>query len=181
MKKCFYIAIVIALVFTMKPVLAGEKVPKKIVAFAKKELVKTGTDPILVKAAKDQNAKDRSLADIKAFDKKFQNADENSDLIKPLVKSKAAKHLAKLQKLNDEIEEVYLLDNQGAIVATIKVEEQYYWGKHKGFAKAIKGDLWMGVEQDDDAGGEFMAMIYVPVKDNDKVVGVVAYTIELDD
>ena len=59
---------------------AGEKAPSQVIALARTALVKLGTDPVIVKAVKAENAKGKSLEHIKAMDERWRKTPGIADL-----------------------------------------------------------------------------------------------------
>ena len=68
-------------------VLAGEKAPQKVMDLARTTLVKLGEDPVIVKAVMAENAKGKTLDQIKAVDQKWQATAGLDDTMKALMDS----------------------------------------------------------------------------------------------
>ena len=183
MKRTIIVLMIIGL-FLVSGVIwvnAGEKAPQKLVDLTHSTLAKLGSDPVIVKAVKAENAKKKTLAQIKEINTKWENADENNDFVKALLKSECAMHLHKLKKSIDDVEEMYVLDNQGAVVASILFEEKYWWGELPRFKQVTKGEVFISdIEMDEDEM-EYMVHVLVPVKDGDTVIGAIDIGLEVED
>jgi len=110
------ILISMVLVWSVSAIYGGEKAPKKIVDFANSTLVKWGKDPIIVKAVKEENAKGKSLDQIKELDKKWMTTPGVDEFMKSLMENECGKYLQKLQSSAPYFSEIFVMDNQGANV-----------------------------------------------------------------
>src|SRR4030042_3397526 len=72
---------------------AGEKASQGIVNLANSTLAKFGTDPIIVGAVKAENAKRKSLDQIKELDKKWMATPGVVDYMKALMDNECGKYL----------------------------------------------------------------------------------------
>ena len=75
----------------------AEKAPQKVIDLANGELAKVGTDPVIIKAVKAENAKGKTLDQIKEKDKKWKATAGIADYMKALMDSECGKHIANIQ------------------------------------------------------------------------------------
>lgn len=74
-------------------VFAGEKAPQKVVDLSNSTLAKLGTDPLIVKAVKAENAKGKTLNQIQEMDKKWKAHAGIADYMQAMMDSECGKHL----------------------------------------------------------------------------------------
>ncbi len=162
---------------------AGEKAPQKVVDLAKKELVKYGTDPEIVKAVKAQNAAKKSLDEIKAHDKKWRGSPGIADFMRKLMDSPCGKHLQGIQKTKPHFSEIFVMDNQGANVAMTDKTSDYWQGDEAKFTESFKkgkGGIHISEVEFDDSTQAYLVQVSVPVKDGAAVIGAVTFGIDID-
>lgn len=90
-----------------------EKAPQKIVDYTNSVLLKWGTDPIIVRAVKNENSKGKSLDKIKEIDKKWIATPGVDEFMKSLMENGCGRYLQKLQKSSPFYAEIFVMDNQG--------------------------------------------------------------------
>ena len=118
MKKALTLIIVGLLVVGMTGmVCAAEKAPQKIIDLANSTLAAVGTDPVIVKAVKDENAKRKSLTQIQDKDKAWKATPGIADYMQSIMDSECGKHLRSVQDGSPYYAEIFVMDNQGANVA----------------------------------------------------------------
>jgi predicted nucleic-acid-binding protein len=130
MKKFFHIFVWVGLflILTAPMVLAAEKAPQKIQDLATNTLAPIGADPIIIEAVKAENAKGKTLDEIKAMDEKWKNTAGVADFMKALMDSACGKHIRELQKSQPYFAEIFVMDNQGANVAMTDKTSDYWQG-----------------------------------------------------
>jgi len=184
MKKAlvFVIACILA-TFGPTMVYAAEKAPKMIVDFVYSNLVALGTHPIIVKAVKAENAKGKTLAQIKEMDKKWLATPGHADYMTALMDSECGKFLRSIQNRAPYYAEIFVMDNQGANVAMTKKTTDYWQGDEAKFIESYKegkGGIYIGDIKFDDSTRAYLGHLSVPVKDGDKVIGVVTFGIDVE-
>lgn len=169
--------------FTASFVQANEKAPQKVIELAHSKLVKFGIDPIIVKAVKAENAKGKTLAQIKEMDRKWKATPGIVDYMKALMDSKPGKYLINIQKNTSYYAEIFVMDNQGANVAMTDKTSDYWQGDEAKFTESYKGGLG-GVHisevEFDDSTQAYLVQVSVPVKDGDKAIGAITFGIDVD-
>ncbi|MBN1102255.1 MAG: PDC sensor domain-containing protein [Deltaproteobacteria bacterium] len=164
-------------------VFAGEKAPQKVVDLANAELVKMGTDPIIVDAVKAENAKGKTLDQIKDMDKKWMATPGIADYMKALMDCKCGQHLRAIQKSKPYYAEIFVMDNQGANVAMTDKTSDYWQGDEAKFKASYKGGagaIHISDVKFDDSTQAYLAQVSVPVKDGDKVIGAITIGIDVE-
>lgn len=185
MKKTLSAAILtMSVLLAAAPAIAAEKAPQELVDLAHTELVKLGSDPKIIEAVAAQNGKGLSMEHIHEINGKWEEAKETDEIVTAVIANEYVTHLKQLQKsipALKEAEEIYLLDNQGALVASVKFEEDFWYGETEGFATASNGAVYVSDIEIDEDDNEYMVHAMVPVKDGDKVIGVIDIGMEVDD
>ncbi len=171
----------LALIFAIA--YAGEKASQQIVEFANSTLVKFGTDPIIVGAVKAENAKGKTLDQIKELDKKWMATPGVVDYMKALMDNECGKHLRKIQASAPYYAEIFVMDNQGANVAMSDKTSDYWQGDEAKFIKSYsggRGNVFVDDVKFDNSTQAYLVQVSVPVKDGDKVIGAITFGINVD-
>ncbi len=187
MKKAFSIlstAVLAALLLCVMGTLdAAEKAPQKVIDLAKNTLVKYGTDAVIVKAVKAENAKGKTPDQVKEHDKKWRATPGIADFMKALMESECGKHLQGIQKSRKYFAEIFVMDNLGANVAMTDKTSDYWQGDEDKFIKSYnggKGGLHISDVEFDDSTQAYLVQVSVPVKDRGKVVGAITFGVDVD-
>ena len=134
-KTMMFMAIVIFLVAGFGMVYAGEKAPQKVIDLANSTLAGHGMDPVIVAAVKAENAKGKTLAQIKEMDEKWKAHAGIADYMKAIMDSECGKHLRSIQNSAPYYAEIFVMDNQGANVAMTDKTSDYWQGDEAKFQK----------------------------------------------
>jgi hypothetical protein len=162
---------------------AAEKAPQKVVDLAQTTLVKLGTDPVIVKAVKAENARGKTLEQIKALDKTWQETAGIADYMQAMMDSECGKHLRQLQSSAPYYAEIFAMDNQGANVCMTDKTSDYWQGDEAKFTESYKGGagaMHISNVKFDDSTQAYLVQVSVPVKDGDKVIGAITIGIDID-
>lgn len=168
---------------TVVPVSAGEKAPQKVVDLANSALAATGNDPAIVKAVKEENAKGKSLDQIKEMDAKWQAHAGVADYMQALMDSECGKHLQGIQKNSEYLSEIFVMDNQGANVAMVNKTSDYWQGDEAKFQKSFaegKGAVFVDDVKFDDSTQTYLVQVSVPVMDGGKAIGAITFGVDVD-
>jgi len=184
MKKSLVFVVVVTLL-TMHPggLSAGEKAPQAVIDLTHSKLVKLGTDPIVVKAVKAENAKGKTLDQIKAMDEKWKATPGVADYMKALMESECGQYLRDFQKTTPYYAEIFVTDNQGANVAMTDKTSDYWQGDEAKFIECYKGgagEIYLNDVAFDESTQTYLVQVSVPVKDEEQVIGVVVIGIDID-
>lgn len=184
MKKSLTILVTcLFVVLTGGAVLAGEKAPQKIIDLANSKLAAYGSDPIIVKAVKAENAKGKTLAQIKAKDDQWKANAGIADYMRAMMDSECGKHLQDIQKSSEFYSEIFVMDNQGANVAMTDKTSDYWQGDEAKFKNSFAGGTGAVFVDDvefDDSSQAYLVQVSVPVKDGDQVIGAITFGIDVD-
>ena len=184
MKKALTLIIIgMFLVAGTGMVFAGEKAPQKVVNLSNSTLVKLGTDPVIVKAIKAENAKGKTLNQIQEMDKKWKAHAGIADYMQAMMDSGCGKHLRNVQNSASYYAEIFVMDNQGANVAMTDKTSDYWQGDEAKFKKSYKdgrGSVFVDEVKFDESTQAFLVQVSVPVKDGGKVIGAITFGIDVD-
>jgi len=184
MKKTLtFMAIGLFLVASVGMVYAAEKAPQKVVNLANSTLANLGTDPVIVKAIKAENAKGKSLAQIKDMDKKWKTHAGIADYMQAMMDSECGKHLRNIQVSAPYYAEIFVMENQGANVAMTDKTSDYWQGDEAKFKKSFAGgagSVFVDEVEFDDSTQSYLVQVSVPVKDGNKVIGAITFGIDMD-
>jgi hypothetical protein len=184
MKKALTLIIVgMFLIAGTQMAFAVEKAPQKVVDLAHSTLVKLGTDPVIVKAVKAENAKDKSLDQIKQMDAKWKGTPGIADYMQALMDSESGRYLRKIQDGATYYAELFVMDNQGANVAMTDKTSDYWQGDEAKFKKSYNGGagaVFIDEVEFDDSTQAYLVQVSVPVKDGNEVVGAITFGIDVD-
>jgi len=161
----------------------AEKAPPKVVELANTTLAAYGTNPAIVAAVKAENAKGKTLDQIKAIDAKWQADAGLADYMKALMDSECGQHLRKIEKSVPYFAEIFVMDNQGANVAMTDKTSDYWQGDEAKFQKSFAGGagaVFVDEVKFDESTQAYLVQVSVPVKDGDKVIGAITFGIDVD-
>lgn len=161
----------------------AEKAPQKVVDLANATLVKMGSDPVIVKAVKQENSKGKTLAQIQEMDKKWMATAGVDDFMKALMDSDCGKHLRNIQKSQPYYAEIFVMDNLGANVAMSDKTSDYWQGDEAKFTESFKGGAGAVHISDvkfDDSTQAYLVQVSVPVKDGENVIGAITIGLDMD-
>jgi hypothetical protein len=153
------------------------------VDLANKEFVKYGTDTVIIKAVKAENAKGKNLDQVKEHDKKWRTTPGVADFMKALMESQCGKYLRNIQKSKPYFAEIFVMDNLGANVAMTDKTSDYWQGDEDKFIKSYnngKGGIHISDVEFDDSTQAYLVQASVPVKDGDKVIGAITFGVDVD-
>lgn len=166
-------------VFAKEPALIAQE---KLVVL-KKNLSKNSK---VVQAIVKENAKKKSKKLILERDEKWKSSVGMTDLIRPFLENECARELRKIKKEQGYIAEIFVMDNQGAIVCETDRTSDYWQGDEAKWIQAFangKGSDHIGKPEFDESSQAFLVQVSFPVfeSDNQKAIGTVTVGIDLDD
>jgi predicted RNA binding protein with dsRBD fold (UPF0201 family) len=183
MKNILIFLVSLSLVMGLSAASAGEDAPQKALELANAFSEKYGSDPVIVKAIKKQNAKGMTLDQIKVMDKKWKAYFGTANFMKALIQNECGQLLKKIQKTQPYFAEIFVMDNQGAIVAMTEKTSDYWQGDEVKFKKSFrggKGAVHVSDVKFDDSTQAYLVQISVPVKDGGKAIGAITFGIDVD-
>lgn len=163
--------------------IGGEKAPARVETLARSELVKLSIDPIIVNAVKAENAKGKSLAQIKEMDKKWIETPGVADFMRVLMESECGLHLRELQKSMRYAAEIFVMDNQGAVVCETDKTSDYWQGDEDKFVRSFnggQGGIFIDEVEFDESTQTYMSQVSVPVMDGETVIGAITIGIDVE-
>ncbi len=182
-KTLIFVVVAVFLIVRSIMISAGEKVPQEVLDLAHAELVKWGTDPMIVGAVKAQNARGKTLEQIKTMDEQWKATPGYADFMKVLMESECGKYLREIQKKTPYYAEIFVMDNQGANVAMTDKTSDYWQGDEAKFLKSYKdgaGGIHISDVEFDDSTQAYLVQVSVPVKDEEEVIGAMTLGIDVD-
>ena len=106
---------------------AEDKVPPVVRELVQSTLMVFGSDPVIVSAVKNENAKGKTLQEIQARDKKWRENPGISQEMEAIMSSPCALRLKAIQKELGILPEIFVMDRQGANVCmTDKTSDPVY-------------------------------------------------------
>lgn len=162
---------------------AAEDAPQKVKDLAQATLAKLGTDPVIVSAVKAENAKGKTLDQIKALDEKWKATAGIADYMQALMDSQCGRHLRKIQDSKSYFAELFVMDNQGANVAMTDKTSDYWQGDEAKFKKSYNGGqgaVFVDEVEFDDSTQAYLSQVSVPVMDGGKAIGAITIGIDVD-
>jgi hypothetical protein len=162
---------------------SGEKAPPRVVAMIKTDLVKWGTDRVIVAAVRAENARRKTLDQIRAADEKWKTTPGIDAVMKSLMESECGRHLKALQSTRKAVVDLFAMDNQGAVVAMTNKTSDYWQGDEDKFTKSYNGGtggLHVSDILFDEGIQSYVVQASFPVKDNGRVIGAVTVGISVE-
>jgi hypothetical protein len=175
-------AVAFALVFSCGWAVA-EEAPQQLKEMAKSEFARLGTDPVIVAAVKAENAKGKTLDQIKAKDQEWKATPGIADYMKALMESPCGKHLREIQQTAPYYAEIFVMDNQGANVAMTDKTSDYWQGDEAKFQKSYNGGngaVFVNEVEFDDSSQAYLCQVSVPVMDGAKAIGAITIGVDVD-
>ena len=181
-KRTFFMALT-ATCFIAGISMAGEPAPEKVVALSKAELAKYSEDPVIIKAVNDENAKGKTLEQIKQTDGLWQKHAGIADNMKALMDSERGVYLRAIQSKAGYFSEIFVMDNQGSNVAMTDKTSDYWQGDEAKFQKSFNngsGAVFIDEVKYDDSSQAYIVQVSVPVMDAGKAIGAITFGIDVD-
>jgi hypothetical protein len=184
MKKLTFILLLFVIAMAGRGQAYGqEKAPQEVIEIANSKIIQFGQDEVIVNAVKAENAKGKTLDQIKALDKKWKETPGIDDFMKSIMVSECGKHLQNLQEGAKYITEIFVMDNQGANVAMSDKTSDYWQGDEDKFTESYnggKGAVHISDVEFDDSSQTYVVQVSVPVKDGSTVIGAITVSIDVD-
>jgi cell fate (sporulation/competence/biofilm development) regulator YmcA (YheA/YmcA/DUF963 family) len=180
-KKVGLIFVGIALLFGFQTAVA-EQASKQVVDLGNSAIAAFGTDPVLVRAVKQENARTKTLDQIKALDQRWVNTPGIADFMKGVLSNATADYLKDIQKQEVYYAEIFLMDNQGALVASTDKTSDYWQGDEAKFKHPFStGTIHVSDVEFDTSAQAYLVQISVPIKDGNAVIGAITFGLNLDE
>ena len=140
-----------------------------------------GSDAAIVAAVKAQNAKHVSLAKIKQLDTQWTEGKAGT-LVKQTTSGACADHLRQLAASNAAYGEVFVMDDQGALVCANAKTTDYWQGDEAKWQRAFNGGagaVFIDRPRYDDSASRNLAQISIPVMENGRAIGAITVGLSL--
>ncbi len=184
MKKIMTLVVACMIVIALSGVLpAAEKAPQKVIDLANSTLVKLGTDNTIIQAVKAENAKNKTLAQVKELDAKWKATPGIAGFMKPLMESKCGRHLSSIQNASPYYAEIFVMDNLGGNVCMTDKTSDYWQGDEAKFKESYKdgkGALHVSKVKFDDSTQTYVVQVSVPVVDGSEIIGAITFGVDVD-
>ncbi len=150
--------------------------------YVKKYLLPYCTNSVFVKEVKAQNAKGRSLDEIKSIDKEWVDAEDVLPIHEEMMGNATANEIRKAVKELGVVGETFVMDNQGANVGQNELTSDFWQGDEAKWSKAFvdgKGGVDFGKEKLDKSTNAVDQKVSLPIIDEKgTVIGAVCFGIK---
>ncbi len=143
-----------------------------------------GENPVIVAAVIAQNEKNVSLNEIKELDAQWQAASDLTPFMRDLMQNEAARELVTLEQSQPYFLEVFVMDNQGALVALTNKTSDYWQGDEAKWQKSFNnGNAAVHISdvEFDDSAAANLVQVSVAVKSEGKVIGALTVGVNVDE
>lgn len=184
-KRCCasLVGVFLAVLVTGAPFCWAETAVQKVTNYANTQLFQIAAEKVIVDAVKAENAKRKSLDQIKKLDEKWMGTSGVDDLMKGMMTSPAGKKLTEVAEKYTFLREIFLVDNQGANVALTEKTSDYWQGDEPKFKKSFteeQGTVFVDDVKFDRSTKSFLAHVSVPVVEGKNVIGVLIFGVDMD-
>lgn len=183
MKKLLSAILTSCLLISFGSLAFAEEAPKKIKDLAQNKLAAYGKDPVIVNAVKAENAKGKTLDQVKAKDKEWIATAGIADNMQAIMGSECGTYLRSIQKSAPYYAEIFVMDNQGANVAMTDKTSDYWQGDEAKFKKSFNGGagaVFVDKVEFDDSAQAYLVQVSVPVWDGGQAIGAITFGIDVD-
>ena len=183
MKKVIIAVVICLALMHYGTVSAEQKAPQQMIDLANTTLVKLGVVSVIVKAVKTENAKGKTLQEIKEMDKKWRATPGIADFMQSLIESECGQHLRRLQQMAPHYVEIFVMDNQGANVCMTNKTSDYWQGDEAKFLESYRdgtGAVHIGDVEFDESAQAYLVQVSVPVKDGENVIGAITIGVDIE-
>jgi len=140
--------------------------------------------PNIIRAVEAQNDQKLTLAEIKARDQIWIDANGGSNsLIREITRNDIARYLQRRVENNAAIDEVFITDNQGANVAAYPPTSDYWQGDEGKFTSSFnhgRGKVFIGPLEPDASTNKTQVQISAPIISNNETIGVLIMGVSVD-
>jgi hypothetical protein len=164
--------------------MAGEPAPQAVSNLVDTDLVPLQTDPIIVAAVKQENAKRKSLDRIKELDQKWTLTPGIDAFMRSLLDSECGKHLQTIRSGKPYYSEIFVMDNQGANVAMTDKTSDYWQGDEAKFTESYRGGaggIHIGDVEFDESAQAYLVQVSLSIMDGDRAIGAITVGIDVDE
>ncbi len=137
------------------------------------------SDKVLLDALKAQNARKVSLDEIKKIDEQWKAGKVRKDIIT----GACADRIRQLAHEKPYTVEIFVSDNQGALVCANRVTTDYWQGDEEKWLHAFNGGhgrVFIDRPRFDESANANLGMISIPMFDGDRTIGVISIGVITD-
>ncbi len=141
-----------------------------------------GRDPDLIRTVREQNAQGLNLKEIQARDREWIAEPGLDQGMKELMGNGCARALKRLVGDDPSYKEAFAMDDQGALVCTLRKTSDYWQGDEAKWQKAFnggRGAVFIDQPRYDVSAGALLVQISVPVMDGARAIGAITVGREL--
>jgi hypothetical protein len=141
------------------------------------------SDPIVVQAVREANARPRSMDEIEGINREWEEATGVTEFMRSLIEHPAARRLKELRSSSPEIQEAFLTDALGANVAITNKTSDFYQGDEAQYLEAFdqgKGGVHIGELSLDESIHSYSIHVGVPVLDQGQPIGVLLAAVNVE-
>ena len=161
----------------------AEPAPQKVIDLANTTLAAFAADPVIVEAVKAENAKGKTLDQVKKMDEDWQLEAGVTEQMKAIMDNPAAQKLIEIKKTAPYYAEIFVTDSLGANVAMTDKTSDYWQGDEPKFINSFAsgaGAIFVNDVKFDESTQTYVVQVSVPVKDGDKAIGTITFGIDVE-
>ncbi|WP_224364352.1 PDC sensor domain-containing protein [Hyalangium versicolor] len=139
--------------------------------------------PELIQAVRAQNARRLTPGAIQKMDVEWVTSTGIPAFMRPYLEGPCADLLRKTQQQLPAIAEAFVMDNQGALVASTQRTSDYWQGDEDKWQRSFAsgaGNEFVDQPEFDESLQAYAVQISLPVMDGGKAIGAVTFGISLD-
>ena len=138
-------------------------------------------DPTLLDALQKQNKMPTSLDEIQKLDREWVEGKISEDFVNSKLQGPCAEKLKEFESKILSASESFLMDAKGALVCATKKTSDYWQGDEPKWKDAFESSesIVFGARNYDESTKSTLMHISVPVKENQKPIGVISVGINL--
>lgn len=163
---------------------SSSQMTDKLKELTKSKLIAFCTNPVLIGEVKKQNAQNVALDEIKRIDKEWSEAEDELPIHQEKTGNACAKEIISLVKDIPEINEVFVMDNQGANVGQNALTSDYWQGDEEKFQKSYnngQGGIDISSPKLDKSTNTVDQKISLPIIDEtDTVIGAICIGVRVE-
>jgi hypothetical protein len=147
-------------------------------AVAKNELAPIGHNSWIVNWTRAKNSKGESMDEINRIDGLWKNEEGVADYMKPYLEGPCADYLRKIVFMVPYLMEIFVMDNQGALVCETDKTGDYMQGDEAKWQNSFadgKGAVFVDEPEFDEGFGTDILQISVPVMDMGEAIGAITF------
>jgi hypothetical protein len=178
------VLVLVSFVTAASGLFAAEKTPQYVIEHAYDSIIHLGEDPRVVAAVREENAQEKTLREIGRIDEKWIHTVGYDDFIKRLISTPLSQYLEQFRRRRPFYAEIFVTDNQGALVGATDKTSDYWQGDEAKFTSAFnngKGGIHFSNVVFDESSQAYVVQVSFPVRDEGRAIGTVTVSIDVDE